>query len=211
MSETTERSPGAAERLAATGYWPARAARALAEGKYSQAVEICRANMESGRTPTSARGIYARALYHAGQTESAREQFYSLLAYDADNLVALKYLGDICFEAGDEPAAIAHYQRVLEIDPDCRGLVLSLERSREPLTRTITLKNHSEHVKLSPQREAPRRDIPFYTETVGDLYLAQGYPRLAVQVFEMLSDRGDSPRLKEKLAKARLSAEQKEH
>jgi len=128
-----------AEHLVASGYWPARAAQFLADGTWSRVVEICKESLDEEPGCCSGRLIYARALYHAGQVESATEQFYRVLALDAENIVALKYLGDIKFTEHDEPAALAHYRRVLEIDPYCHALRSPIKSSRPETTRTITL------------------------------------------------------------------------
>ncbi|HOZ08183.1 MAG TPA: tetratricopeptide repeat protein, partial [candidate division Zixibacteria bacterium] len=210
------------ERPAAGAYWPAPAAAALAAGKYSRAVELCREGLAEEPGAVAGRLIYARALYHAGQVESAAEQFYEVLARDPENAAALKYLGDIKWAEGDVHGAVAHWRRVLEIDPYCRELRCDW-RAREraadepgspasgedqtaspsnagageqlrtaaagngpagegratgtgaPL-RTITLKRDGEQA-AAPAERARLREVPFYTETVGDLYLAQGHYR----------------------------------
>jgi len=212
MSKGSTGTQGAEERLIATGYWPAMAAQALDEGKYSRAVEICRGNMDlHDESPLSASIIYARAMYHAGQTDSCRNLFYGILARDADNLVALKYLGDLCYAQNDEVAAMAHYRRILEIDPQCRGLQTAVNRPERPATktRTVTLKSRRESKKIEAVLTPPR-EVPIYSETVGDLYLSQGYPRLAIHVYEKLSGDSNNPRLADKINKARLVLTEKE-
>ncbi len=57
---------------------------------------------------------------------------------------------------------------------------------------------------------APLRPIPLYTETMGDLYLKQGYPRLAAEVFRTLNEKNENPRLAEKFAQATESIKDKE-
>jgi len=188
------------EKLSAQGYRPAQAAKYLAEGNYSRAVQICKEHLAEEPQSISGRLIYASALYHAGQTGSASEQFYQVLLLDPDNLVALKYLGDVKFAEGDEVAAMANYSRILEIDPYCEGLKSDLKDVKKVTTRTITLSRQAESPAIT-QASVGRR-IPFYTETIGDLYLAQGHPRLAAEVFRTLSERNHNPRLAEKLTEA---------
>jgi len=197
-------------QLASRGYWPARAAQHLKEKRFSRAVEICRERLPDNPELISGRLILARALYYAGQIDSARRQFYELLARDPDNMVALKYLGDISYADGDETDAMALYGRILEIDPLCRGLCSPINRDNRETTRTITLKSAPERAKPD-RRKAQLRHIPFYTETIGDLYLAQGYPRLAAEVFRTISERNPNPRLAEKLAKAEGSITNKDN
>ena len=95
------------DRLAADGYWPAQAARALREGTYSRAVRLCREFLAEQPNLVSGRLIYAEALYRSGQLESATEEFHRVLALDPEHEVALKRLGDIRFASGDYPAALA--------------------------------------------------------------------------------------------------------
>jgi tetratricopeptide (TPR) repeat protein len=197
------------ERLAAGGYWVAQAAKAVSEGRYSLAVRLCKEYLPDNPDLVSGHVIYGVALHDAGQTESAAEQFHRVLALDPDNLPALKYLGDLKFAAGEEFAALGNYRRILEIDPYCRGLVCRLERRPGGATRTVTLKRHAP--EGAPARTpAPLRDIPFYTETIGDLYLAQGYSRMATTVYRRLMEQNNNPRLAEKLARAEEKSKERE-
>jgi tetratricopeptide (TPR) repeat protein len=196
------------DRLVSSNYWPARAAQRLEQERFSDVVRICLDNLDDCPELISGRLIYATALYRSGQSESASEEFRLVLSLDPDNLVALKYLGDILYASGDATAALANYYRVLEIDPYCRGLKSGIERRRLTTTRTVTLTRGSE---ARPERRPQNlRDIPFFTETMGDLYLAQGYPRLATEVFRQLNETDDSPRIAEKLAEAVGKTKEKE-
>ncbi|MCX6835131.1 MAG: hypothetical protein NTW07_08370 [candidate division Zixibacteria bacterium] len=196
------------DRLADLGYWVAIAARRLHEGKYSEVIRLCRESLETGRNPVSARLIYAQALYGSGQIESATEQFHRVLTIDPENVVALKYLGDISFAYGDHFESMANYGRVMEVDPNCRGLKSDVTQHQSHTTRTITLLGRSETRTEPPDT---LREIPFFTETIGDLYLAQGHPRLAAKVFRRLFEAGESPRLVEKLSLAESKIKEKEN
>ena len=197
-------------RLASGGYWPARASVFLAEGKYSRAVELCNASLAEQPDLISGRLILARALLKAGQIESAERQFSQVLAHDTDNLVALKFLGDIKFAEGDNTGALALYGRIFEIDPDCRGLHCPLERAGIETTRTITLKRAKEPKATRPT-SVSSKPIPFFTETIGDLYMLQGHPRMAAQVFRDIAQRNPSPRITDKLAEAEQRISEKDN
>ncbi len=153
--------------------------------------------------------IYGRTLYCAGQLESAAEQFYSILAHDPENLVALKLMGDIKHDSGDTVTALSYYRRVLEIDPNCCGLCSPVQRHRRETTQTITLVRHSEPVPADAKETSNLRRIQFFTETIGDLYLAQGHSRMAAEVFRILSKSNDNPRLAEKLRISEKKIEEK--
>lgn len=196
------------ERLADAGYPVAKASRYLKDGKYSDAVRLCRAHLTEEPESLSARLILAMALFKTGQAGPAAEQFHHALSLDPDNVVALKYLGDIKFSEGDEFAAIANYSRVLQIDPDCTGIRSELKKPSRATTKIITLARGGEEKADGSANHL--RPIPFYTETMGDLYLRQGYPRLAATVFSRLVEQNDNPRLSDKLAEAELKLRDKD-
>ena len=195
------------DTFAEQGYWPAVAKRRLEEKKYSAVVELCKEQLEESPELFSGWLIYATALFKAGQTESASEQFYRVLAHDPDNVVALKYLGDIAYSQSDEVTAFSFYLRVLEIDPFCEGVSSELKTRDREFTRTVTL-TRGEETAAPPAGEL--RGIPFYTETMGDLYLAQGHPRLASAVFRSLYQQSARPRLLEKIRLAEEKIKDKE-
>lgn len=194
-------------RLAADGYWPAQAARAIVDGRFSSAVRLCRDYLAEHPDLLSGRMIYATALFRSGQLESAAEELHGVLSQDPDHLAALKLLGDVRFALGDNPAAMATYRRILEIDPHCRGLASPLAKDGKTATRTITITRQPE--SRATDRAARDRKIPFVTETIGDLYLAQGHHRLAQQVFRKLMSSNENPRLAQKLARAEAAGNSK--
>ncbi len=196
------------DSLAERNYWPAAAARNLAAGKYSAVVELCKEHLTESPDLLSGHLLYARALYEAGQIENSTEQFYRVLALDPDNAVALKLLGDIAFNAGDEFTAISYYSRILELDPFCEGIACALRPSTPQTTLKVTMVHRGETAPI--ESAAPLRAIPFYTETMGDLYLRQGHARLAAEVFRTLHERAPRPHLLEKLKQAEDKARDKE-
>ena len=198
-------------KLSAQGYWPARAASYLTEGMYSRSVEICKDHLREEPQSLSGRLIYALALQQAGQTKSATEQFYNVLSLDPDNLVALKCLGDIKYAESDEMAALSDYARILEIDPYCTGLKSDLKTTKRETAKTITFKREAEAPTSKRALPSQQREIPFYTETIGDLYLAQGHPRLAAEVYHALNEKNHNSKLVEKLKKAEHRIKEKEH
>ena len=196
---SAEVSDGERDRLAHHGYWPARAAKLLETKAYSQVIALCRENLDEDGSVWSGRIIYALALYQSGQLEAAERQFHQVLSWDPDNLVALKYLGDIRHAQDDHFGAMSHYQRVLDIDPDCVGLRTDLDSRRETTTKTITVKRtREENVDFNSRAT----EISFYTETMGNLYLAQGHSRLAARVFKRLLENDSNPKWQEKLEQA---------
>ncbi|UCD93544.1 MAG: tetratricopeptide repeat protein [Candidatus Zixiibacteriota bacterium] len=193
--------------LSSKGYWPATAMEYLRKREYSKAVELCTIRLKDYPDLVSGRVVLARALYHSGQSESAEQEFYRVLRRDPDNLVALKYLGDLKFGQGDEATAFSYYMKVLEIDPQTGGLASLLEQEEAQKTHVLTLKRGQEKETSKIGR---LREIPFKTETMGDLLLKQGHSRLALEIFRELADESQDQRLVEKYEKTRQSLNMKE-
>jgi len=187
--------------LASKGYWPALAMEYFTERKYSRAIELCMIRLRDYPDALSGRIIYARALYHTGQYESAEEQFYKVLQRDPENMVALKYIGDLKFKGGDEATAFSYYSKVLDADPKTSALAspVNFEKiEKEEKTQVLTLKKRAEKPN---EKELLLREMPFKTQTLGDLLLKQGHPRLALQVFRELALTSDDPKLLDKIEK----------
>ena len=194
--------------LASKGYWPALAMEYFREKKYARAIELCMIRLKEYPDILSGRIVYARSLYHTGQYESAEEQFYTILQHDPDNLVALKYLGDLKFRSGDEATAFAYYHKILEIEPNTNALASPInfvKEEAEQLTRVLVLKKKSEDSEDGDDKDLPLRELPFKTETLGDLLVKQGHPRLALKIFQELAEKNGSPQLREKIEKTQQS------
>jgi hypothetical protein len=89
-----------------------------------------------------------------------------------------------------------------EIDPSGGELNSDVGVARPQPVRTITISHEAEPTVDDSDASAPKWKIHFYTETIGDLYLAQGHLRLAAEVFRTLNERNHNHRLAEKLAEA---------
>jgi hypothetical protein len=85
----------------------------------------------------------------------------------------------------------------------------AIRKAPQETTRTITITREPETIPAG-RTKSPMRSIPIYTETMGDLYFKQGYPRLAAEVFRTLNETNETPRLAEKLVLATESIKDKE-
>lgn len=191
-------------------FWPSQAEKFLNQKEFDKVVDLCRQNLPNNPNLLSARLIYARALTYLKRDDEAIEQLYQVLSIDPDNVVALKILGDIRYGQEDVVSAMASYSRILEIDPECRGIKSDLphrEVEKEEETKKLVLQRAPE---MAVPVNAFLIERPFRTETVGDLYLAQGQPRLAMEIFKELSELHQNPRLREKLTNAEKMVAQKE-
>jgi tetratricopeptide (TPR) repeat protein len=86
-------------------------------GELEQAIALCRAHLPHQAGHISGHIVLAQALFDAGERDESREVFHQALELDPENLIALRYLGDIARDRGDLADARHWYQRVLEVDP----------------------------------------------------------------------------------------------
>jgi len=195
------------QELSAKGYWPAVAEEYFQQEKYSRAVELCQIRLAENPDVISGRIVLAKALFKCGQFDVSEEQFRKVLQKDPENLVALKYMGDLIFRTGDTARAFLFYERVQKLDSHTSGLSSAISEKPIPETKVLTLRKGEE--KSSEQLDR-LREIPFHTETLGDLLLAQGHPRLALRVFREIAASGKSPKLIEKIEMIEEDIESKE-
>jgi tetratricopeptide (TPR) repeat protein len=104
-------------------------------GDLQQAIAICQAHLPQQPGHMSGHIVYGQALFEARQFDQARTVFETALALDPENLIALRYLGDIAFELGDRSGARGWYARVLETDPrneEIAALMAAMGEDRGP-------------------------------------------------------------------------------
>ncbi len=190
-----------------TGFWPKQAEELLHQGEFAQVIELCEKNLVAEPYIVSARMIYTRALFGQNRLDEAIEQLYHVLSIDPDNMAALKMLGDVHYQREDFVSAMAAYGRVLEIDPDCRGLKCAFTPKETEAPQKLILERSPEAPTAGKTDSVERL---FRTETVGDIYLKQGQLREALEIFRELADGNQNNRLSEKLANAERLAALKE-
>ena len=107
-------------------------------GRYDEALEICDGGIK--RHPKYASGYVVRGkcLYDMNRVDEAREAFQVVLDIDSDNLVALKFLGQIEADADNFDGARDYFQHILDLDPENKeisDILLSVEeRERAELS-----------------------------------------------------------------------------
>lgn len=86
-------------------------------GDAERAIELCRTYLPQQPTHMSGYIVYGQALFDAERTDEASAVFQQALTLDPENIIALRYLGDIARAKGDRSAAIRWYGKVMELDP----------------------------------------------------------------------------------------------
>ena len=102
-------------------------------GDLTQAIALCRAHLPNQPGHISGHIVLAQALYEARELGESRTIFEAALDLDPENLIALRYLGDIAREQGQPLQARGWYERVLDADPrndEIAALLKALESER---------------------------------------------------------------------------------
>ena len=96
-------------------------------GDYDRAIEICRGQIPQQPGYISGHIVLGQSLYDCGRLEEARQAFETALNLDPENLIALRHLGDIARQHGENDVAKGWYRRLLEVDPQNDEVVAQLE------------------------------------------------------------------------------------
>ncbi|MFP5355368.1 MAG: tetratricopeptide repeat protein, partial [Gemmatimonadota bacterium] len=86
-------------------------------GDLPQAIALCRAHLPNQPGHVSGHIVLAQSLHEAHELGESQQAFEMALELDPENLIALRYLGDISREQGDLAQARTWYERVLDADP----------------------------------------------------------------------------------------------
>ena len=128
-------------------------------GDLDQAIALCRQHLPQQPQHVSGHIVLAQALFEAGNVPDSRGTFELALDLDPENLIALRFLGDIARKQGEHLAARQWYERVLDADPrndEIAQLIRDLEREAPaPRAREEAL--------------APREEVAASAETPNEL------------------------------------------
>ncbi len=156
-------------------------------GRCDEALAVLEAGL--ARHPEAVGGLVtlARTLASAGREDAAADVAVRVLEHDPDNLVALELLADAEERAADLPAAIAHCERLAQLEPGDPHWADRLARLRDA---------------WSAAPADGEGGSGFATLTLVDLCLAQGYRGKADKLLRRLAaERPGDP-----LVAARLAA-----
>ncbi len=109
-------------------------------GDLLQAIGLCREHLPKQPGHMSGYIVFGQALYESGELTEAQSVFEQALALDPENLIALRHLGDIARDVGDDSTARRWYSRVLDADPrndDIVAQLATLSASRTPASGPI--------------------------------------------------------------------------
>jgi tetratricopeptide (TPR) repeat protein len=177
--------------------------------RVEEALEICEKGLERHPEYASAHVVKGKCLYDLERRDGARAAFETVLEFDPDNLVALKYLGMMEAMAGRFDSARRYLSHILRLDPDNPEITEALEHVDE------RRRAEAGDVEVSTvTRETARRDEfeasdELATITLADIYASQGYREKALKIYEeVLARQPHSETLKRKIAQLDRDAEE---
>jgi len=148
-------------------------------GRLDDAIRVCGDGLAVHPTYVATRVVLARALMERGSLEEAEAEFLRVLAQSPENLVVVKFLGDICAKAGRGRQARDYYERALRLkpgDPEAQERLAALPTGEGPGAS-------------GPPEGRPERD-PLASPTLAALYTAQGHTDIAKAIYSYLGRTG---------------------
>lgn len=141
----------------------------LQAGNAHRAVELCRTFLPQLPGHVSGHVVLAGALRALGAADEARAEYERVLALDAENLVAVRALGDLAAERGNAMEARGWYARLVELDPRDASATTRLEELTQiaavpatPPYAAVTgdeLDERQEEIAATPLPSAERDDM----------------------------------------------------
>ena len=175
-------------------------------GMLEEALEICKKGLRKHPLYPSGKVVLGKCYFDFGEVDEAESSFEEVLGLDAQNLVALKYLGMIQAGRGDLDAARGHFKRILAIDPENREIASMLEDLQvaedtgvTPPRRSVKDKDFEGEPILLGDDGGTSDELA--TTTLADIYAAQGYKEKAAKIYnEVLQRQPNDEAIKKKLS-----------
>lgn len=151
------------------------------DGRYDEAISVCREGLEEFPDYGSGHMVLALTYQERGETEKALIEFHSALRCEPDNLLALKSIADIHWQASEFSLARSYYRQVLQKDR-------FLNEARERVRKNPKPERAENLPDKEPKGSENELNIPevdgntFDTLTLAKLYATQGHAKLARQV-----------------------------
>jgi tetratricopeptide (TPR) repeat protein len=151
-------------------------------GQVDRAIELCEAGLTRFPDYASAHVILGKCFYDKGATERSRAEFERVIELDGENMVALKFMGDILLAEGKRDEAVSYLRRLISIDPTNEEVAAMLDGLEgEFQGKEINL-------GASGRTDAVERPDEVATMTLAGIYAAQGYYSKALKIYREILD-----------------------
>jgi len=131
-------------------------------GEIDVALEIVRSGIAERPNYVSGHIVLGRCLVDQGNDEEAGNVFAHVLQLDAENIIALKVLGDVAERSGDSAGAREWLERLLEVDP-------MNDEARAARERLETETAAVEPTEQTADSEAPVSEVIEETDVAGQV------------------------------------------
>ncbi len=166
-------------------------------GMIDEAIDIVERGVAKHPNYASGHVVRGKCYFDRGDMDAAGEAFRKVLRIDANNLVALKYLGALCADAGDAAGAREHFKHILALDPENREIRSRLESLEDEAPRAgVSIEADSRDdddamrdddgfegapITLGDDDTSASDDLA--TMTLADIYRSQGYTDKALRIY----------------------------
>ena len=151
-------------------------------GEIDKAIEILETGIERYPGYASARVILGKCYYDKGATERAKSEFLRVVDIDAENMVALKFMGDILLAEDKRGEASEYFKKVLAIDPMNEDVAKALKE----MESAFSVKDIDLGDRKAVRDERPRE---LASMTLAGIYAAQGYYNKALKIYGEVLER----------------------
>ncbi len=164
-------------------------------GRIQDALRICKEGLDHHPNFIAGHMALARCYLSAGLSDQAKIELEWVLQRAPDNLLALRLLCDYHARALNHQEHLYYLKRAYQIDPTNPQLAEALHSlDQRPATNLQTPRKELSPSN-SPNDSAPR----LVSETLADLYLAQGHFQLAYDIYVELKAAQPTPGLEKKI------------
>jgi tetratricopeptide (TPR) repeat protein len=164
-------------------------------GEIDQAISLLEKGLEKFPRYASAHVILGKCFYDRGATERSKGEFARVLEIDGENMVALKFMGDILFAEDRRDEAAEYFRRIIAIDP----MNEEVARALKDMEESVVMKE-TDLGEEQPARKGSPRELA--TMTLAAIYAAQGYHSKAIKIFrEILTREPGNREAKEMISK----------
>ncbi len=174
------------------------------EGMLEEAVQICEEGLRHHPNYASAYLVLGRACEEKGDLVAASEAFQRVLELDSENVLAHRFLGQIAEARNEVPTALEAYRAALVLHPFDKEIRAAVERLEAQAGPEVT----SSSPDIRDEEPSGHEPEPVATETLADLYAAQGHHDRAAEIYtSLLAEAPDRHDLKQKYDEALIHVE----